>query len=347
MLVIRVAGTAVCVALYGCALVAAMPLLVIARGVLALRHAPSAARGAARVLVLCACFLVLFELPALLCTGAGVLPVARSRELLARLSRRMILAGFPVAGLRLIRTSPEPPATAGQAIVLARHAGAFNTILVLHLIATGLGRHPVTIAKRVAAPTPGLRRLLVGGGVRFVTLNRSGRLRALHHLKYFARQCGAAEAMLLFPEGANFTPGRRARTIARLRADGEDRQAEQAARLCHVLAPHSAGAWYLSSHAPAADVLILAHTGLENPLGRRGWTSGLAARDGAVRVAWRHVPASEVPQHKPAFQAWLTGQWSGIDAWIGGPPAAPESAAPEPAVLEPSGALIPSTERKQ
>ena len=69
---------------------------------------------------------------------------------------------------------------------------------------------------------------------------------------------------MIFPEGGNFTEGRRTRGIERLRKLGLDKMAERAEAMTHVLAPRPGGFIAALDAAPEADVVLVAHTGLDH-----------------------------------------------------------------------------------
>ena len=69
---------------------------------------------------------------------------------------------------------------------------------------------------------------------------------------------------MIFPEGGNFTAARRDRAIARLRKLGLERMAVRAEEMTHVLAPRPGGVLAALDAAPEADVLMVAHTGLDH-----------------------------------------------------------------------------------
>ncbi len=71
---------------------------------------------------------------------------------------------------------------------------------------------------------------------------------------------------MIFPEGGNFTPKRRAKAINRLRALGLERMARRAENMRHVLAPKPGGLNAAIDAAPDAGVIFVAHTGLDKML---------------------------------------------------------------------------------
>ena len=300
----------------GIVLIAAAPFLVLARLLLMLPGVPGPVRNHARLFLLTAVFVAVIEVA----SPAGVTSRRQGRQagsdLCAKLTRRLFGRGFAVSGLRL-RCPPPPIVGDGPVVVLARHAGAFNSLLTLHLIARDLGRDPQTIAKRCAAVTPGCQRLYAEMGIAVFSFDGKGRIQALRHLRRIALDAQPADALLLFPEGMNYSERRRRAAIATLRADGLDEQARQAEGRRHVMPVHAAGAWMLVKSAPTADVLVLAQTGLEDLVPGAGRIGYPATGSGTVHVQWWHTAADQVPRQHAAFEEWLDERWQAVDSWIG------------------------------
>ncbi len=78
---------------------------------------------------------------------------------------------------------------------------------------------------------------------------------------------------------------------------------------------------------PAADVIFVAHTGLDRLVSVRDVWRGLRA-DMEVRARWWHVPAASVPRAvtREAQLTWLYDWWERIDAWITAENSAPPKA---------------------
>jgi 1-acyl-sn-glycerol-3-phosphate acyltransferase len=123
------------------------------------------------------------------------------------------------------------------------------------------------------------------------------------------------DAFVIFPEGGNFTPQRRQRGIDRLRKLGLERMARRAERMTHVLAPRPGGLLAALDAAPDADVVLVAHTGLDHML-----TVGDVWRelpmDKVIVMRWWQVPSDEIPVDRDARIEWLFGWWERIDDWI-------------------------------
>lgn len=302
---------------YGLILVVLSPVLVVGR-MMAVAPLPPRLRNTARLLLVFAAFLALFEIAALPGTTPGrVGGREQAVALFSRLSRRLYGPGLALACMRLEGAEPPPAIDGRPVIVLARHAGVLNAPLVVYLISRDLHRLPRAVAKASAAPTVGLRRLYTAIGVKFYNFGGEGRAAASLCLRRMARTATADDALLLFPEGTNYTSARRNRAIAALRAEGNHELATSATGLTHMLHPQPGGAWLLAANAPTADVLVLAHTGLEDLIAFSGQIGYPLLPDGIVHTAWWHTPAAQVPRDRDGFQHWLVGEWQRADAWIG------------------------------
>ena len=118
-------------------------------------------------------------------------------------------------------------------------------------------------------------------------------------------------ALVLFPEGGNWTPLRWHRGIDRLRRGGRPDLAERAAAMPNVLPPHASGALAAIAACPAADVIFVAHTGLDRLVSVRDvWRSLLT--DMEIRARWWRVPAASVPRSasRDAQVTWLYDWWA-------------------------------------
>ncbi len=124
-------------------------------------------------------------------------------------------------------------------------------------------------------------------------------------------------ALAIFPEGGNWTPHRWRRAIDRLRRGGRPDLAERAAAMPNVLPPHASGALAAIEACPAADVIFVAHTGLDRLVSVRDVWRGLRA-DMEIRARWWRVPSASVPRaaSREAQLTWLYDWWQRIDAWI-------------------------------
>jgi hypothetical protein len=122
------------------------------------------------------------------------------------------------------------------------------------------------------------------------------------------------DALVIFPEGGNFTDRRRRSRIDRLRRSGHEEMAERAEDLEHVMAPHPGGV-HAALVASDADVVFVAHTGLEGLVTLRDMWHALPMDKRIEMHAWR-VPRSEIPESLDQQVTWLFDWFARIDAWI-------------------------------
>ena len=254
--------------------------------------------------------------------GAGRLMRGRSFALLHwRLLRWYVhgFAGQAIAALGL-RVAPEhtPAATealerSGPLLVFSRHAGPGDTILITDQLLSGFGRRPSVVFKEALVIDPCVD--LLAHRLPHAVLDTSDREQCETQISAVTQQLDERGALLLFPEGGNFTRERRRSALAALRRKGHRREAAVAQQLPHVLPPHPTGVQTALEANPAADVIFAAHTGL-----------GLAAYPrevwrhmpigGTLRMRMWHVPAADVPRDPDAQTRWLYEWWERIDAWL-------------------------------
>jgi hypothetical protein len=84
----------------------------------------------------------------------------------------------------------------------------------------------------------------------------------------------------------------------------------------HVLPPRPAGVAAALRAAPHADVVFVAHTGLEHLSTVRDLWRHLPM-DKTLHLRWWFVPAAEVPRDEAEQIDWLYHWWETVDAWIG------------------------------
>jgi 1-acyl-sn-glycerol-3-phosphate acyltransferase len=133
-------------------------------------------------------------------------------------------------------------------------------------------------------------------------------------VRALAQDLGKHEGVLIYPEGTRFSPERRVREISRI-AERDDGLGARAARLRHLLPPRLGGVGALLDGAPDADVLVIAHQGLDGLQTISDiWRGGLVGL--VVRVRITRVPRSAVPESGAARAEWLYGLWQDVDDWL-------------------------------
>lgn len=212
--------------------------------------------------------------------------------------------------------SPALPPTPGRPlIVLSRHAGPGDSFLLVHALLTLARRRPRIVLKQTLTFDPLLDVLLSRLPHCFVGQGQNGGERAVKEISRIAGSMGPADALLVFPEGGNFTPRRRSRAIASLRRRGLLRASRRAHHLHNLLPPQPAGVFAAIDALPHADLMFVAHTGLDHmQSARQAWRGVPLTRP--VEVTWWSIPTEQVPVREEARLRWLHRNWAEIDEWI-------------------------------
>lgn len=218
-----------------------------------------------------------------------------------------------VLALRVETDGPTPDAHPGVPLLVAcRHAGPGDSFTLIHALMHWYDREPRVVLKDTLAWDPAVDVLLNRIPSRFLD-PRGGEVE--HTIEELARGLDADDALVIFPEGGNFTEHRRSRAIERLRRLGLEAMARRAESMTHVLAPRPGGFLAALDGAPDADVVLVAHTGLDHLL-----TIGDLWRelpmDKRIVMRWWQVPREEIPDGREERIEWLFGWWERIDGWI-------------------------------
>jgi len=239
-------------------------------------------------------------------------------QLLRQALALLVSAAGPLLGFRV--QLEEIPGTgalpAGRPLlVLARHGGPGDSFAIAELLLTRYRRRPVIVLKEALRWDPGLDVLL--GRMPSCFLPASGPGRDLvARVAGLAASLGGGDALLIFPEGGNWTPGRHFRALSRLRARGQPGAAARAAANRHVLPPQPGGVLACLARRPDLEVLIAAHTGLDDLVSPGHIWRALPAAGRPMVMRWWHFPAAGRPASPARLQSWLELQWTIVDSWI-------------------------------
>jgi 1-acyl-sn-glycerol-3-phosphate acyltransferase len=229
---------------------------------------------------------------------------------------RVLAAGRRCLGFHVIvADTSDATALSGDdpVLVLARHAGPGDSFALVHLLLTRYERRPHIVLKDTLQLDPLIDLLLNRLGGCFLSSAAGDRPEVSEQLAAMARALGPRDVLLLFPEGANWTPRRRRRAIDRLHRDRKLEAARAANLMDHVLPPRPAGVFACLEARPGLRVVVVAHAGLDKVVSvRQGWNLLPITTPMKVR-AW---PAAEVPRDRDALLPWLTLEWAVVDEWI-------------------------------
>ena len=221
-----------------------------------------------------------------------------------------------VLRLKIETVGPSPDAHPGEPLlVFCRHAGPGDSFILMYALMHWYGREPRVVLKEMLAWDPALGVLLTRLPSRFISAN-PGRGRDLEaEVGDLARNLDENDAFVIFPEGGNFTPERRERSIARLHKLGLHGMARRAERMQNVLAPRPGGFLAALDAAPDADVVLVAHTGLDHVVSIVDvWHS--LPMDKRLLMGWWRIPREEIPADREARIEWLFEWWGRVDVWV-------------------------------
>jgi 1-acyl-sn-glycerol-3-phosphate acyltransferase len=277
----------------------------------------------ARVAALAAAYLLAEAVILLACLGMWLAwPLLRRRwdglhlGLLRRALDALVAAASCLVGFRMV--VEEPPRDAAcvpdaPLLVLSRHAGAGDSFALVHLLISRYGRRPrVVLAARMRLD-PAIDVILGRVGACFVSHGRQEPVAM--RVQDVARRLSGPDALMIFPEGANYTENRRGRLIQRLRERGRYKHARLAQELAHVLPPRPAGVIAALEADTATATIIVTHTGLDQ-LVSPGTIWAALPLAVPLTLRWWCIPREQIPTARQARLDWLTLQWAIVDAWI-------------------------------
>jgi 1-acyl-sn-glycerol-3-phosphate acyltransferase len=224
-----------------------------------------------------------------------------------------------VLRLKILTEGPAPDAHPGHPLlVCSRHAGPGDSFTLMYALMHWYDREPRVVLKDTMAWDPAIGVILNRLPSRFISPNPKARAdgdSVEEQIADLARNLDENDAFVIFPEGGNFTPQRRERAIAKLRRLGLEKMARRAEEMQNVLAPRPGGFIAALDAAPEADVVMVAHTGLDHML-----TVGDLWRelpmDKQIVMRWWRVPRNEIPDGRDDRIDWLFSWWEDIDRWI-------------------------------
>jgi 1-acyl-sn-glycerol-3-phosphate acyltransferase len=257
-----------------------------------------------------------------LASGAGALIRTRPVQQLHWRLLRWFVHGIaaPARSLLDIDVSEEPSTEAIRALeadepllIFSRHAGPGDTIFLFDRLISRYDRRPSVVFKEALVLDPCID--LIAHRLPHAVLDTSDRDESEARIETVSAKLDRRGALLLFPEGGNFTRERRQAALRKLRRKGQSREADRVQRMSHVLPPQPSGVLAALRGNPNAPVIFAAHTGL-----------GLAAYP---RELWRDMPVgqtlytrmwlvsrSDIPTDPDQQVTWLNDWWKRIDQWI-------------------------------
>lgn len=219
-------------------------------------------------------------------------------------------------GFRVIMADPSTPNALSEidpVLVLARHGGPGDSFALVHLLITRYHRRVLIVLKDVLQLDPVIDVVLNRLGCCFLPRPTAADDDLAHRVADIAHSLSLGDALLLFPEGANWTPRRRQGAIRHLSRRGLPNEARVARLMTNVLPPRSGGVLACLDGRPGIDIVMVAHAGLDRIVrAREAWKSLPLTSPMTVRM-WDAVGIPETDHDR---RRWLTQEWAIIDEWI-------------------------------
>lgn len=225
-------------------------------------------------------------------------------DAVVKLARVRVNVTESEAGGRALSTPGRP------VVVLSRHAGEGDTLLVIHELLRRHARGPRIVMHEALRLDPLIDVLGERLPHRFVD-PRGGDTEK--EIAAMAGGLGETAALVIFPEGANFTEERRRRGIERLDRAGHAEEADRARAIRHLSAPRPGGALAAIDASPDADVVIMGHDGFPAGL-REVWR--LLPEPQTIELRLWHEAPEAIPADRDERIDWLFGWWRTLDEWV-------------------------------
>lgn len=241
---------------------------------------------------------------------------AANLEVLRRALDRTLAAASRTLGFRIEVEGPPdagPLSAPAPVLVLARHGGVGDSLALVWLLVGRYGRRPKIALKDVLAWDPLADVVLGRLGACFLPPGSPRGVTARRRLGGMAASLEPWDALLLFPEGRNWTPRRWTATVRRLRATRAPAHAKRAALMAHVLPPRLGGVSACLDARPGLPVTVFAHTGLDRINSVRQLWQALPLL-APMTVRW--WPSPPPPPDRAARSEWLIREWAVVDEWI-------------------------------
>jgi 1-acyl-sn-glycerol-3-phosphate acyltransferase len=237
---------------------------------------------------------------------------ARHVRLLQSLLGVLLRAAGSLFGFRLRLESPRGETLDDDRplLVLGRHAGPGASFVLVHVLLRRYARIPRIVLKRRLRLDPALDVLLTRIGCAFIGDGAD----ATSAIARLAAELQPRDALLIFPEGSDWTPTRHRLAVAKLRLRGLRARARAAAARPHVLPPRPGGTLAALQAAPEAQLAVFMHTGHDDLLEAGALWAALPLRR-ELHMVWWSEPRPTASD-EAACGRWLDALWGDIDHWV-------------------------------
>ncbi len=213
----------------------------------------------------------------------------------------------------------EPPSSVGQErrpiLVLSRHAGPGDSMLLMDGIYNRLGRKPRIVLKELLQWDPAIDIMLNRLPSAFIPATGKAGNPVIEAIEEMTASMDPNCAFVIFPEGGNYTIKRHMRAIQKLKEIGRPDLAERAESLKNTLPPKPKGVMTALAAAPGkTDVYFVGHAGLEALVSFGDIWRGMPMDTNVATRIW-YFPAERIPPSEEQ-ETWLYDLWAEIDSWI-------------------------------
>jgi len=213
----------------------------------------------------------------------------------------------------------DPPLSVGQErrpiLVLSRHAGPGDSLLLMDGIYNRLGRQPRIVLKEFLQWDPAIDIMLNRLPSAFIPATGKAGNPVIEAIEEMTASMDPNCAFVIFPEGGNYTIKRHMRAIQKLKEIGRPDLAERAESLKNTLPPKPKGVMTALAAAPGkTDVYFVGHAGLEALVSFGDIWRGMPMDTNVATRVW-YFPAERIPPPEEQ-ETWLYDLWAEIDSWI-------------------------------
>lgn len=210
---------------------------------------------------------------------------------------------------------PKDALPSGPLLVFSRHAGPGDALLVAHSLMRTHQRKVRMLGTTKLLWDPFFNHVVRRLPFHFCEQNPTDPQREISEVMASAESIEDDGAMIIFPEGGNFTPTRYQMALERLEERGQDDRVDMARHMTHVLPPRTAGALAAFDACPQASSVFVAHVGLDDLMSLQDLWRRVPIRR-TVRATFWVADRGTVPEGPKATSDWLWEQWAAVDKWI-------------------------------
>ena len=201
--------------------------------------------------------------------------------------------------------------TPGPVIVLCRHVSIVDASIPT-LLYQRLGHHTRGVIMAELLADPGFDLIYRRTGSVFIPRDNGPEAIAL--LQPLRHSVDRSTAVVIYPEGRLYRAELRVRFLTKI-AGADPGRGRRLATLRHVLPPRPGGVLALLDAIPSADVVVIAHAGLDQFARFTDLARAAPLARPLTVTAWR-IRSADIPHDPMERVAWLDEQWLRVDEWI-------------------------------